>query len=175
MCVKSTGIIDSIILPQYGKCGKCFYKDMPTYSLPVSIHHAPKGTKAFSLTLIDWDAVPLIGFPYIHWILTNLKCTELKANESSHNKDLIQGVNSFASRLTKNPLTPEEASRYGGMAPPNKPHRYTLTIYAQSCLLPLKNGFYINELYKCLENNTISTTSLTGIYYSDCKCYETKE
>ncbi|MED2975020.1 YbhB/YbcL family Raf kinase inhibitor-like protein [Fictibacillus sp. B-59209] len=166
MDVKSSGIINGIIQPQYGKFGTQFYKGMPTFSLPVTICNYPEGTRAFSITLIDYDAVPVVGFPFIHWLVANLPKDSLASNESSTNPKLIQGVNSFASPLRPNPLTPAEASRYGGMAPPDKPHVYMLTVFAQCEWIPLQQGFYLNDLYKCLKHCTLATATVTGLYFS---------
>ena len=146
----------------YGKRGTQFGKDdMPTYSIPLAIHDAPIETKSYVIIFDDMDAVPVCGFVWIHWLVANLTRTHLEENESSNAQDFLQGVNS---RYSHDNMTREEASVYGGMAPPDKPHRYDLKVYALDTLLPLENGFFYNELRRAMEGHVLAEASLSGIY-----------
>ncbi len=75
----------------------------------------------------------------------------------------IQGANSWIS-LQGGELSIEESSYYGGMAPPDKPHTYELTVFALDTFLDLKSGFYLNELYEKMEGHILDTSTLKGIY-----------
>ncbi|MGL4337725.1 MAG: YbhB/YbcL family Raf kinase inhibitor-like protein [Turicibacter sp.] len=161
----STGIINGVIQPQYGFNGGIIGKDdMPTLSLPLDIHHPPKGTQSFALVLIDHDSIPVCGFSWIHWTLANLSTINLVENASVLGGDFIQGVNSWASPLLTPHLTREEASYYGGMAPPDKAHLYTIECYALDCFLDLDNGFYLNELYHEMKGHILDKCCLEGHY-----------
>ena len=92
MNVTSSGISGGVICDKYGKRGTQFNKDgIPTYSLPLKIEGAPAGTKSFAIILEDKDAVPVCGHVWIHWLVANLKRTELKENESQTAKDFVRG------------------------------------------------------------------------------------
>ncbi|MCI8335862.1 MAG: YbhB/YbcL family Raf kinase inhibitor-like protein [Peptococcaceae bacterium] len=146
----------------YGKRGTQFGKDaMPTYSIPLEIHDAPVGTKSYVIVFDDMDAVPVCGFVWLHWLVANLTHTSLAENESITATGFIQGVNS---RYSHGNMTREEAAVYGGMAPPDQPHIYDLKVYALDTLLPLKNGFFYNELCRAMQGHILAEAVLSGIY-----------
>nr|WP_297405972.1 hypothetical protein [uncultured Cetobacterium sp.] len=60
----------------------------------------------------------------------------------------MQGANSWIS--TMGGLNKSDASHYGGPAPPDKEHTYSITFYALDTKLELESGFYLNELYKVI-------------------------
>ena len=64
--------------------------------------------------------------------------------ESHNSPDFTEGCNSWHSVAGEN--TVEQATGYGGSAPPDKEHRYTLKVYALDTVLDLKRGFRLNEL-----------------------------
>ena len=122
MTVESSGIINGRIEDRFGKRGSSFHQGMPTYSLPLSIQNMPEGTRCFTLILADYDAIPVCGFAWIHWIAANIKFSELPENASEeYAVDLVQGVNSWASpllkekalRRKKHPATGEWSRRTG--------------------------------------------------------------
>lgn len=165
MIVTSNGIVNGTIQDCYGKRGTQFNENgMPTYSLPFSIQDAPEGTKSFALVLEDKDAYPVSGgFSWIHWTAANLVRTEVKDNESQTAQDFVQGVNSWTS-MQGGQQSAELSSFYGGMAPPNAPHLYELHVYALDSLLPLKQGFYFNELHHAMDGHILASTTLKGWY-----------
>ena len=131
---------------KFGKRGTAFSANgMPNYSVPFEISDAPAGTQSFAVVLDDKDAVTAAGFVWTHWLIADLVRTSVAENESVSATDFTQGANSWASVLGK--LSVEEASHYGGMAPPNCRHRYDLTVYALDCRLNLPAGFLFNDLH----------------------------
>lgn len=164
MTVTSDGIKDGVIEDKYGAKGDSFIEGMPNYSLPFVVHNAPQGTKSFALVLQDKDSYPVAGFVWIHWTAANITRAELKENESFFAKDFVQGTNSWSSPLLPKPLSRLKASTYGGMAPPNAPHTYELTVYALDTLLPLEKGFYLNELFHAMDGHILGQTTLKGRY-----------
>lgn len=109
---------------------------IPCVSIPFSIEDAPEGTVSYALILDDVDAVPVCGFTWIHWIAANIKKTVLPENDSI-NADYVQGINSWLQTNGK-----DGAIGYGGMIPPDAPHRYTLKVYALDRNLDLQEGFF---------------------------------
>jgi len=168
MTVTSTGITGGIIDLKYGKHGTHFFKDMPDYSLPLDIHNAPEGTKSLAIFLEDKDAIPVARFSWIHWVVANLTEPKLEENASAEPKGrFVQGVNSWASPLLGgSKLSDAEASRYGGMAPPDKTHVYEMHVYALDTKLDLKDGFFANDLFKKMKGHLLAEYTLTGSYPS---------
>lgn len=164
MKVSSYGIVNGVIEEKYGKRGTQFNQGgMPTYSLPVLIEDAPKGTVSYAVFLEDKDAVPVCGFSWIHWTAANITKTELAKNESITATDYVQGTNSWSGPLGGNQSI-SETSCYGGMAPPDAPHVYELHVFALDTILDLQNGFYMNELFKAMEGHILDHATIKGSY-----------
>lgn len=164
MIVTSTGIINGFISKKYGGYGTQFNENnVPSYSLPFKIENASENTSSFAFVLEDKDAYPVVGFTWIHWLGANLKKSEVKENESQTAADFIQGANSWIS-VQGNQQDREQASYYGGMAPPDKAHTYELHIFALDKVLDLKRGFYLNELYEKMDGHILEEAVLKGIY-----------
>ena len=84
MNVTSSGIINGIIQPQYGRRGTQFNENhIPTFSLPFKVENAPEETVSLAIVLEDKDAYPVTGgFAWIHWLAANITRFEIKDNES---------------------------------------------------------------------------------------------
>lgn len=162
MKVVSDGIVNGKILDKYGSKGSDFVVDMPSLSLPVRIEDAPEGTKSFAVVFDDYDAVPVSGFCWIHWILCDLKSTEIPEGASGKSNDFTEGCNSWHGAFDK--LSVEQSSRYGGPAPPNCTHRYTLKAYALDCELGLKKGFMMNDLFFAMQGHVLGHAVTVGEY-----------
>lgn len=164
--IHSDGIRRQVIDARFGARGTEKYCDMPTRSLPLTIDTAPPETRCFALTLIDYDAVGAVGVCWVHWLVCNFTEYELPENASSEWRDrLTQGVNTWNSPLLGNHALPvEKSSVYGGMVPPDRPHRYDLTVYALSDFLPLQNGFTWNRLLAETGSRLLAAATVSGIY-----------
>lgn len=150
---------------RFGKHGNDFVSGMPVRSIDFEIKDAPEGTKSFAFILDDHDAIPVCGFTWIHWAGANLKKTKVEENESLTATDFIQGINSWgAPMMGENALSREEASVYGGMAPPNCTHTYELRVYALDCELDLEDNFYVNDLYTAMRGHILEEANITGLY-----------
>lgn len=152
MRVTSTAIKDGQWARKYGKFGKEFIGNMPALSIPFAIHNPPKGTKSYAVALIDDDAVAVTGHPWIHWLLADFNYENISENESQEDNAFIQGKNSWG------------VNSYGGMVPPNAPHRYDLHIYALDSELPLAEGFTHEELKKAMEGHILDSYKLSAMY-----------
>lgn len=165
MKVISKGINNGVIDEKYGKKGSVFSENgVPTYSLPFTIEGAPRNTVSYAIVLEDKDAYPVSGgFAWIHWLAANITKTAVEENASQTTKDFIQGANSWMS-MQGGQLSREECSYYGGMCPPDAPHTYELHVYALDTMLDLKNGYYMNEMYKKMDGHILDSYTLKGIY-----------
>lgn len=152
MKVTSTGIIDGVIQDIYGKRSRHIKMGMPTYSLPIKIEEAPKGTVSFAIVLDDPDAMKPCGKIWIHWLVANLTRNELKENESLNSFDFVQGVNDWNENC------------YGGMAPPDAPHNYRIIVYALDTMLNLRGDFTKKLLEESMKDHILEETTIYGIY-----------
>ncbi len=165
MYITSTGVENGTIHPKYGKHGQQFNENgMPSYSLPVCICEAPAAAVSYVLILEDKDAYPVSGgFVWVHWLVANLKRTEILENESQTATDFLQGANSWMSPQGGG-QSREKSSFYGGMAPPDAPHLYELHAFALDKMLDLEPGFYLNELHRQMEGHVLASCTLKAEY-----------
>lgn len=177
--VDSEGLVKNIFKPEYGSASKDKLGPMPLISIPLSWSNFPKNTQSFAITVIDNDTVPIIGFPWIHWIVANIPSyiTSLPSNASRHYANhMCQGVNSFAddylihlAELTPFKVPKSKASCYGGFVPINFPHTYTITVYALDTILDISEGYTYNELFNSMQEHIIGSGTLQGIY--NCRIF----
>ena len=136
----------------------------PIKSFPFELENIPASTKTLAWTLIDYDAVPVCGFPWIHWSVANVPTTGNSLAISSgfsRNKDYqqIRGKNSFVTGLLADDFSSIE-NHYVGPTPPDQDHIYTLTVYALDSQLDLSEGFYLNELLKKMDGHVLEKTQI---------------
>ncbi|MCM0582015.1 YbhB/YbcL family Raf kinase inhibitor-like protein [Weissella diestrammenae] len=130
---------------------------MPVINFPVQITGIPKKTKTLAVALIDYDAVPVGGFPWIHWLAANLPVTDITANLAATTTVYTRGTNSMWRECKDQP---ELTQAYIGPMPPDKVHDYSLTIFAVDQVLPLQNGFFLNDLRRALRDHVIEEVSV---------------
>lgn len=133
-------------------------------SFQISWSELPANTKSLALVFEDYDAIPVCGFSWIHWVAANInpEWNELIENASLDWKDkFIQGQNSWSSKLI-NPLL--DVSGFGGCAPPDNDHEYIVKVYALDTTLDIKNGFYLNEMYHKMEEHILDSAILKFWY-----------
>lgn len=150
------------LLPdQYGKFAPAANQvaGQPVTSFPIQINDAPAGTKALALVMVDHDSIPVCGFSWIHWIATNIPgdWTVIPENASLELKDrFIQGKNSNASPFVNG----QPQTGYTGPTPPDQTHDYQLTVYALDQILPLKNGYWLNEFLHAAKGHILDQQTI---------------
>lgn len=162
MRIECPAIKDGWFGDEYGAKGTVFVNGMPGLSPGFSIKDAPEGTRSFAVIMDDYDAISAGGFDWIHWLICDLKSTDVSEGASHNNPDFTEGSNSWFSALGD--LTREQATGYGGPAPPNGMHRYTLRAFALDAELGLSKGFRMNELYFAMEGHVLSHCKIVGRY-----------
>ena len=132
----------------------------PIVSFPLVIQNAPLQTETFALRLIDYDAIPVCGFPWIHWTAANIpvELNHLPEDASQELHNFIQGKNSAAGSLINGKAAITEC--YIGPHPPKGVHNYTLTVYALDTKLPLHNGYWFNELREAMKEHILATAEI---------------
>lgn len=53
------------------------------------------------------------------------------------------------------------------MVPPDRAHKYYLTVYALDQVLNLENGFYLNQMLDGMNGHILAAASLCGVYFAD--------
>lgn len=154
MRVTSDGIKDGHWEKKFGKYGKDFVDGVSALSVPFAIHHPPENTVAFAVMLKDNDAVAVAGHPWIHWLVANLEHENVAEDESRNNPNLLQGQNSWGFNY------------YGGMEPPNAPHRYDLHVYALDRELDLDLGFNEQEMETAMAGHILDSYILSAMYHN---------
>ena len=114
MKVTSSAIKDGWIQDKYGCKGDVFVNGMPGLSIPFEITDAPEGTKRYAVIFDDYDAVPVFGFDWLHWTLSDLRRTSVAEGESRTSPDFTEGCNSWHSVAGEN--TVEQGTGDGGPA-----------------------------------------------------------
>ncbi len=161
----SVALENGLLPDRFGKyAGK---KDMlerhPVRSFPIEIAEVPEGAQSLALTLLDWDAIPVGGFCWIHWLACNFPPDTLLIPENasaSGEVPCVQGSNSDWSPFAGGISNPNVIHRYVGPQPPDKTHDYTLTVYALDCELELSEGYYLNEFRRAICDHVLDEVSL---------------
>lgn len=123
-------------------------------SFPFTVEDVPYGTRALAVFFIDWDSVPVCGFPWIHWCAYvngdfegDIEFPDdLSRNEHSR---LVQGYNSAAKS------EPERGVGYVGPCPPDRDHKYTLQVIALDDEPLVEAPFWANELLDACRGHAI--------------------
>ena len=130
--------LENGLLPdRFGKHAPAAYQldGHPVRSFPIEIADVPAGARSLALTLLDWDAIPVGGFCWIHWIACNFP------------PDIA--------------LVPENASASGAVACVQGSNTdYTLTLYALDCELDLVEGYFLNEFRRAIEGHVLAEATL---------------
>ena len=135
----------------------------PVRSFPIEINDVPQEARTIALAFVDYDAIPVGGFCWIHWTACNLPATTTLIPEDASRTgtvDMVQGRNSNWSPMAHGSDNPQVHSRYCGPQPPDATHSYTLNVYALDCELGLPEGFYLNELRRAMNGHVLDQASV---------------
>ncbi|KXT76487.1 YbhB/YbcL family Raf kinase inhibitor-like protein [Streptococcus sp. DD12] len=152
---------DRVVPQAYAKGAALSQAGLPFLSFPFALHEVHRGAKSLAWTLMDWDAIPVCGFPYIHWVVANVPANQLTIPEdfARQGKAHTRGINSSYSPLwEERPFDLRHG--YIGPCPPDKDHRYELKVYALDTLLPLSDDFYLNQLFEAMEGHVLDVAEL---------------
>ncbi|KRO18907.1 Phospholipid-binding protein [Lacticaseibacillus saniviri JCM 17471 = DSM 24301] len=149
---------------RYGKyaIGADLHAGYPVTSFPISISNVPDDTVTFALWLVDYDAIPVSGFTWIHWNVADIPATVTEIPEDASRSGIVpmvQGNNSNAGSLVHE-TDPAITQHYVGPQPPNGDHSYTLTVFALDTKLNLKPGFWLNEARHAMAGHILAQTSV---------------
>ena len=169
MKITSKNIVNGYLDDAFGHRGTQFKESKPSRSFQLGWSELPENTVCLAIFFDDMDAIPVCGFSWIHWTVANIDPTlnELPENASLE-MNLLEGVSSWASPIlpAELKLTPEQAIGFGGCAPPDTTHLYTVKLYALDQKLNLKRGFFANELFHSMHGHILAEASLSFLYKS---------
>lgn len=153
--MKITVKLNNGFLPdKYSKFSDTKISDQPVVSFPIHLENIPDNTKYLAITLIDYDAVTRTGAPFIHWLISDIPVQTNIPEDFSRIFTGPQGKNTWYSRfytLNDNYVI----NHYAGPVPPDKPHAYTLTVYALNQSTDLENGFFYNQFRDSLKSKIL--------------------
>ena len=135
----------------------------PCVSFPIEISEVPPEAQSLAVTFVDYDAIPVGGFCWIHWLACNIapETTLIPDNASAlESIPMVQGTNSDWSPLAGAHTNPAIIQRYAGPFPPDQDHEYTLEVYALNTKLDLEEGYYLNEFRKAIRGHVIEKVEL---------------
>ncbi len=170
MKIWSHNIKNNVLEDSFGHRGTEFLKTKPCRSFHVAWEGAPDKTKSLALIFLDYEAIPVCGFPWIHWTVANIHPGQNGSGALHENmsmeKKLLEGVTSWNSGLLPKEwyLDKEDASGYGGCAPPDKAHLYSIDLYALDTALDLQRGFFMNELTSQMKGHILAHATMDFWY-----------
>ncbi|MGL5732970.1 MAG: YbhB/YbcL family Raf kinase inhibitor-like protein [Metamycoplasmataceae bacterium] len=166
MKIHSKNIENNYMNEKFGNNTKDQHDGVVRRSFQIGWSDLPQGTISLALAFYDNDAVPVCGFSWIHWLAANIdpSLKELPENASVEmaNK-MVQGKNSWASGLLPKEMQSHE-TLFGGCAPPNGDHKYTVKLYALDKKVKLDNGFMYNDLKHAIEGSVIGSATMHFMY-----------
>ena len=160
----SVPLVNGMLADRYGKhaTGADVKNGYPITSFPFTIEDAPAGAVSFALWLIDYDAVPVGGLPWIHWNAANIPANVTSIPVGASHSDqipMVEGKNGTAGALVGN-SDPFTQQGYTGPKPPDKNHDYTLIVFALDIKLPLKPGFWLNEARHAMKGHILAKAEI---------------
>ena len=167
MRIHSNNIKNGVFDNSVGRLGGNLRGVKPTHSFHLAWSDLPEKTLSLALIFIDHDAIPVCGFSWIHWTVANIDPALGELHEgASAQGGLLEGVTSWVSGILPEAwkLSHEEATGYGGCAPPDKPHTYTIELYALDKKLQLTRGFFMNELIHAMTGHVLENAVLSAKY-----------
>lgn len=135
----------------------------PSVSFPIDISDVPENAASLALAFVDFDAVPVGGFCWIHWLACNIDPAVGHIPENASALEcisMVQGSNSDWSPLAGSCDDPRVIHRYAGPYPPDATHDYTLTVYALDCMLDLDEGYFLNDFRRAIRGHVIEKVEL---------------
>ena len=135
----------------------------PVRSFPIRIDDVPAEAQSLALTFVDFDAVPVGGFVWIHWLACDFAPdVRLIPENASASGEVActQGRNSNWSPMAHGSSNPRVYARYCGPQPPDQTHEYTLTVYALDRMLGLPEGYYLNEFRRAIEGHVLDSATI---------------
>jgi len=126
-----------------------FGKKFENTSIPLAWEGAPKDTKSFALSMVDYMSPTRY---YVHWLACNLS-PDLSKLEIGASSDHHM------------PAEAKELKPYVGPFPPSGTHKYELTLYAlKTPQLDVPNKASLDDFLQAVGKTTLAKAQLTGTF-----------
>lgn len=127
--------------------------DGGNYNPPLSISNAPEGTKSLALIMDDPDAVQVVGYTWVHWLIWNISPDTKFITAGSVPDGASEGTTSFGS------------AGYGGPCPSSGTHRYFFKLYALDVeKLNLPSAATSASLQAAMKGHILKQATGMGVY-----------
>src|SRR3990167_6465350 len=141
--------IESPVFSPNGLIPSQYTCDGENISPPLIFSDIPAGTESMAMIVDDPDAP---SGSWIHWIVWNISPSILEIAKDSVPQGAVEGITSFGT------------AGYGGPCPPSGVHRYLFKVFALDTLLDLGPEVSKQTLEQEMENHSIDTAELIGLY-----------
>ena len=146
MELRSTAFSDNQNMPPQYTC------DGADISPPLTISDVPEEAQSLVLIMDDPDVPAISGVAvWDHWIVFNIPPTTTEIPEGTE----PPGVHGIGTSKNLN---------YHGPCPPDREHRYILTLSALDTQLALPEGATKQQVQEAMKGHVIEQTQLTGRY-----------
>ena len=119
----------------------------------------PDNTKCFAIIMDDADAIPVVGYTFVHWNVFNIPSTITSINEG---QKIIEGSSMGMNHFKR--------KDYAGPCPPKgTPHTYTTSIYALNRRLDnidTETSWTRMKFKSLFKSDILNVAGITGIYSS---------
>ncbi|MEK7561569.1 MAG: YbhB/YbcL family Raf kinase inhibitor-like protein [Patescibacteria group bacterium] len=124
---------------------------------PLSITGVPAGAKSLALIVHDPDAIPVVGFDFVHWIVWDISTSTETIAVNSVPAGAVQGLNSRGQ------------NKYMGPCPPagTGTHHYLFELYALDKILGLPPATSRDQLQNAMAGHILAQHTLTGLVAGD--------
>ncbi len=127
--------------------------DGGNYNPPLSISNVPEGAKSLVLIMDDPDAVQVVGYTWVHWLVWNISSNTKFIAAGSVPAGASEGTTSFGS------------PGYGGPCPPSGSHRYFFKLYALDVeKLNLSSATTVSGLQAAIKGHILKQATGMGTY-----------
>ncbi len=118
---------------------------------PLQFTGVPQNTQSLALIMDDPDAVPVVGFVYVHWVVFDIPAMATEIPEG-----MQIGILGSAGSGEK---------RYEGPCPPpGETHTYSFRLYALDNAPQLQEGATKQEVETAMQNHILAQAELKGTY-----------
>lgn len=146
-------------------------------SFPFEILDLSRATKVVAWKLIDYDTVPMFGFPWTHWVVADAPVegqSIIVSADFSRHTNVPQGENSLHSVIQdlRAPWWKLRAQHtwleqhYAGPRPKSGTHHYQLTVYGFAQPLGLQQGFSLADLMARVNDEDITEMAFQNLLYT---------
>ena len=115
----SVGLDNGLLPDRFGKHAPEAYQldGHPVRSFPIEIADVPEGARSLALTFLDYDAVPVGGFCWIHWLACDIAPDTTRERQRLGRAGLRTGLEQRLVASGRQPYRPADHPSLRGPVP----------------------------------------------------------